>query len=59
MNSCRQTLKAFVAVVLKRVAVRFECDELLMLVAARVGYGARFPTEIYTRGCHWIPRMFA
>jgi hypothetical protein len=19
-------------------------------------YGARFPTEIYTRGCHWIPR---
>jgi hypothetical protein len=22
-------------------------------------YGARFPTEIYTRGCHWIPRMFA
>jgi hypothetical protein len=23
------------------------------------GYGARFPTQIYTRGCHWIPRMFA
>jgi hypothetical protein len=22
-------------------------------------YGALFPTEIYTRGCHWIPRMFA
>jgi hypothetical protein len=22
-------------------------------------YDARFPTEIYTRGCHWIPRMFA
>jgi sugar phosphate permease len=22
-------------------------------------YGARFPTETYTRGCHWIPRMFA
>jgi hypothetical protein len=22
-------------------------------------YGARFPTEIYTRGCHWFPRMFA
>jgi hypothetical protein len=22
-------------------------------------YGARFPTKIYTRGCHWIPRMFA
>jgi hypothetical protein len=22
-------------------------------------YGARFPAEIYTRGCHWIPRMFA
>jgi hypothetical protein len=22
-------------------------------------YGARFSAEIYTRGCHWIPRMFA
>jgi hypothetical protein len=22
-------------------------------------YGARFSTGIYTRGCHWIPRMFA
>jgi hypothetical protein len=22
-------------------------------------HGARFPTESYTRGCHWIPRMFA
>jgi hypothetical protein len=22
-------------------------------------YGARFPTEIYTRGCHWSPRVFA
>jgi hypothetical protein len=22
-------------------------------------YGARFPAESYTRGCHWIPRMFA
>jgi ATP-dependent RNA helicase DDX10/DBP4 len=22
-------------------------------------HGARFPTGIYTRGCHWIPRMFA
>jgi hypothetical protein len=22
-------------------------------------HGARFPTEIYARGCHWIPRMFA
>jgi hypothetical protein len=21
--------------------------------------GVRFPTQIYTRGCHWIPRMFA
>jgi hypothetical protein len=21
--------------------------------------GARFPTEIYTRGCHWIPRLLA
>jgi large subunit ribosomal protein L20 len=22
-------------------------------------HGARFSTEIYTRGCHWIPRLFA
>ena len=22
-------------------------------------HGARFPTESYTRGCHWIPRTFA
>jgi hypothetical protein len=22
-------------------------------------YGARFSVEIYPRGCHWIPRMFA
>jgi hypothetical protein len=22
-------------------------------------YGARFQTEFHTRGCHWIPRMFA
>jgi hypothetical protein len=29
------------------------------LVNYRKGYGARFPAEIYTRGCHWIPRMFA
>jgi hypothetical protein len=24
----------------------------------RMGYGARFRTEICIRGCHWIPRMF-
>jgi hypothetical protein len=24
-----------------------------------VRYGARFPTEIHTRGSHWIPCMFA
>jgi hypothetical protein len=23
------------------------------------GYGARFSTEIYTRGCHWFPRLLA
>ena len=22
-------------------------------------HGARFPTEIYTRGCHWFPRLLA
>jgi hypothetical protein len=26
---------------------------------AHVMHGARFPTEIYTRGCHWFPRLFA
>jgi hypothetical protein len=24
----------------------------------RLMHGARFSAEIYTRGCHWIPRMF-
>jgi hypothetical protein len=28
-------------------------------LSTRSLYGARFPAEIYTRGCHWIPRMFA
>jgi hypothetical protein len=27
--------------------------------AHTVLHGARFSAEIYTRGCHWIPRMFA
>jgi hypothetical protein len=22
-------------------------------------YGSFFPAEIYTRGCHWIPRLLA
>jgi hypothetical protein len=22
-------------------------------------FGARFSTDIYTRGCHWFPRLFA
>jgi non-lysosomal glucosylceramidase len=25
----------------------------------RAWSGARFPTDVYTRGCHWIPRMVA
>jgi hypothetical protein len=33
------------------------CAKLLGYITA--GSGARFPTEVYTRGCHWIPRMFA
>jgi hypothetical protein len=32
----------------------FEVQEQLFEV-----HGARFSAEIYTRGCHWIPRMFA
>jgi hypothetical protein len=30
----------------------------LSMVAVAL-HGSFFPTEIYTRGCHWIPRMFA
>jgi hypothetical protein len=35
------------------------CGEGVNPDPARNKYGARFPTEIYTRGCHWIPHMFA
>jgi hypothetical protein len=45
---------------------RFNSElSFFLLVAGNLDYwiyswcGARFPTEIYTRGCHWIPRMFA
>ena len=31
----------------------------LVIMVAQVAHGARFSAEIYTRGCHWIPRMFA
>jgi hypothetical protein len=24
-----------------------------------IGYGSFFPAEMYTRGCHWIPHIFA
>jgi N-acetyl-beta-hexosaminidase len=41
-------------------------DALVAEVAAmfpdqylHIGYGALFSTEIRTRGCHWIPRIFA
>ena len=29
------------------------------LLNAQAGYGARFSTEVYTRGCHWFPRLCA
>jgi hypothetical protein len=29
-----------------------------LLAEGRV-YGARFPTEIHTRECHWFPRLLA
>jgi N-methylhydantoinase B/oxoprolinase/acetone carboxylase alpha subunit len=32
---------------------------LTLSVLTERRYGARFSTEIYTRWCHWIPRMFA
>jgi hypothetical protein len=31
----------------------------LMIMLASEVYGARFETDFCTRGCHWIPRMFA
>jgi valyl-tRNA synthetase len=38
-------------------------DGQLELVPARFGktwrHGARFSIEIYTRGCHWFPRLLA
>jgi hypothetical protein len=34
-------------------------EDLTLHALGRSGHGARFPAEIYTRGCHWIPRMFA
>jgi len=37
---------------LRSTLVRFRPDHVAM-------YGARLPAEIYTRGCHWITRMFA
>jgi hypothetical protein len=30
-----------------------------LMTAAQEGHGARFQTEFCTRGCHWIPRLFA
>jgi hypothetical protein len=37
-----------------------EVTEVVVEIKPQFGrYGARFPTEIYSRGCHWIPRMFA
>jgi GNAT superfamily N-acetyltransferase len=35
------------------------CGKELRHYFVKRGYGARFPTEIYTRGCHRIPRMFS
>jgi hypothetical protein len=40
------------------VALASTVDEVVLAIGTDL-HGARFPTEIYTRGCHWIPRMFA
>jgi chromosome segregation ATPase len=40
------------------VTMGCQTDSEITKVRSHV-YGARFPAEIYTRGCHWIPRMFA
>jgi hypothetical protein len=34
-------------------------DDDYLIGSAQLVYGARFWTEFCTRGCHWIPRMFA
>jgi hypothetical protein len=31
----------------------------LIVASSDVEYGSRFRTGFCTRGCHWIPRMFA
>jgi hypothetical protein len=36
-----------------------EGGETPFLIAAEEGHGARFQTNICTRGCRWIPHMFA
>jgi hypothetical protein len=35
------------------------CTRSFETFTALAGYGARFSAEMYIRGCHWIPRMFA
>jgi hypothetical protein len=42
-----------------RMKYRFHFEEYTTQLNTFRVYGARFPTEIYTRGCHWIPRMLA
>jgi hypothetical protein len=34
-------------------------DAILSEIPLLVAHGARFSTEIYTRGCHWFPRLLA
>jgi hypothetical protein len=41
-------------------AAIFACPEYASEIGTEgTWYGARFSTEFCTRGCHWIPRMFA
>jgi hypothetical protein len=35
------------------------CCVRFKVVGMRLLYGARFPAEIYTRVCHWFPRLLA
>jgi hypothetical protein len=35
------------------------CCVRVRAIGLRLLYGARFPTGIYTRGFHWLPRLLA
>jgi hypothetical protein len=48
-----------ISVDLEKQAIISSAGEIAFEVEPFRRHGARFSAEIYTRGCHWIPRMFA